>query len=394
MGYTFNTASLDSRPRRLITYAVKSKGLLRLASEQRKGKMKRVLILVVAAAVVGFLISNRRSDEASAPAENPTAVPLHAETNVSAPRAGTSAPAAPKQAATPPAGSKEAARVVKSTAAAAATPPQQAPSQIATPAPRQTEAPAPTESADGESARQAEPKQDPAPLLRAKALLREGKRLEARQLLSKLYLEATPVIREEARKMLDQINKDLVFNADCLEGAKVHVVKRGEVLAGIAKKYGVNWRMIARVNAVDPRKIRENQELKIITGKPRMLMDKSDFRLALFIDDQFIKEYRVGHGKNGKTPTGQFVIDQMMTQPDWYPPEGGVIHYGEKGHQLGERWLGFKNRPGATGLGIHGTIERQSVGTLCSNGCIRLLNEDVVELFDFVVPGAKVEIVE
>jgi lipoprotein-anchoring transpeptidase ErfK/SrfK len=114
----------------------------------------------------------------------------------------------------------------------------------------------------------------------------------------------------------------------------------------------------------------------------------------LFINGEFIKEYGVGLGKDNKTPVGTFVIDRMLVNPDWYPPEGGVIKYGEKGHLIGDRWLGFKDLPGLVGFGIHGTNEPASIGTLCSNGCIRLLNEEAIELFDFVTPGTMVTIVE
>lgn len=235
---------------------------------------------------------------------------------------------------------------------------------------------------------------DLARLTQAEALIKEGKRVEARKLLTEIYRTADARTREAAREILDMVNKDLVFDPDCREGAKVHAVQPGELLGTIAAKHDVSWRMLARINAVDPRRIREGQELKILVGKSGVFVDKSEFRLALFIDGQFIKEYAIGHGKGGKTPAGTFVIERMMIRPDWYPPQGGVIRYGEEGHLIGERWLGFKNRPGATGLGIHGTSDPESIGTQCSNGCIRMLNEDVIELFDFVTLGTKVEIVE
>jgi lipoprotein-anchoring transpeptidase ErfK/SrfK len=227
------------------------------------------------------------------------------------------------------------------------------------------------------------------------ALLAAGKRVPARKLLSDLYWRGDTKTRESAQAILERMNKEMVFNPRNTEGAKVHAVQQGEVLATIAKKYGVNWRMIARLNNIQPDSgfIRVGQPLKVLPGQQRILVDQSDFTLALFIDGHFIKQYRVGLGKDGKTPMGEFVIEQMLIQPDWYPPEGGVIKYGEKGHVIGERWIGFKNQPGATGIGIHGTSEPQTIGAYCSNGCIRMNNEDVIELYDFVSPGTRVTIV-
>ena len=163
----------------------------------------------------------------------------------------------------------------------------------------------------------------------------------------------------------------------------------------VAKKYKVNWGMIRRLNGItDPELIRPGQELKIITGRPSVLVRKSDFALALLIGGIFVKEYRIGIGTDDRTPSGAFVIDNPLVRPVWNSPVGKAIKYGEEGYQLGERWLGFKNQPGATGLGIHGTNQPDSIGTKCSNGCIRMLNKDVMELYDFVGKGTKVEVVD
>jgi len=228
-----------------------------------------------------------------------------------------------------------------------------------------------------------------------RALIDEGKRVEARAALTELYLEGEKPVREAARKLLDDINRELVFNPACTEGARIHVVKRNEFLATIGKKYGVNWRMIARINGIKPPyPIRVGQQLKIIPGKTSILVRKGDFALALFIDRAFIKEYPIATGENDKTPAGTFVIEECLERPVWYPPEGGIIKYGEKENPLGERWLGFANKPGANGLGIHGTNEPESIGTKCTNGCLRMLNRDVIELYDFVGKGTTVKIVE
>ena len=61
---------------------------------------------------------------------------------------------------------------------------------------------------------------------------------------------------------------------------------------------------------------------------------------------------------------------------------------------LGTRWMALKGTESKTfmyrGYGIHGTIERDSIGTQASNGCVRMLNEQVEELFDIVPSGTPV----
>ncbi|MFP4026707.1 MAG: L,D-transpeptidase family protein [Candidatus Brocadiia bacterium] len=236
---------------------------------------------------------------------------------------------------------------------------------------------------------------DSEPVRRARELLEEGNKVEARRVLTDIYLNGSPAAREIAHRCLRKINEELVFNPRNIDGAKIHVVKAGDTLGKIGRKYGVNWRMIRRINGLSRGgMIRLNQQLKILTGDCEILVDKSDYRLTLFIDGVFIKQYPVGLGKNDRTPTAEFTIDDMLVEPDWYPPGGGVIEYGEKGHLIGERWLGLCDKPGAAGLGIHGTNEPESIGKMCSNGCIRMLNKDVKELYDLVKVGTKVKIVE
>ncbi len=128
----------------------------------------------------------------------------------------------------------------------------------------------------------------------------------------------------------------------------------------------------------------------MLPGKTHVVAWKSGFRLALLIEGYYVKEYPIGIGKDGRTPVGEFTVDSMLVKPRWYAPGGQVIEYGEEGHLLGDRWIGFVDEPGAAGLGIHGTTEESSIGTECSNGCIRLTNEDVGELYDFVQMGTKV----
>jgi lipoprotein-anchoring transpeptidase ErfK/SrfK len=175
----------------------------------------------------------------------------------------------------------------------------------------------------------------------------------------------------------------------------IHTVEPGETLTKIARHYDVNWRMLARINGMTPDGLlRAGQQLKVLPSKTRIVAWKSGFRLALFIDDYYVKEYPIGIGKEGRTPVGEFTVDSMLVEPRWYSPEGKVIEYGEEGHLLGDRWIGFADEPGAAGLGIHGTTEDSSIGTKCSNGCIRMTNQDVTELYDFVQMETRVQIRE
>jgi len=342
--------------------------------------MRKLLILVLVAALVGILISKRRDRDAAAPegggpgpelveSRAPSAgAPTLADTVAFLASQAARAPAEPADAG-PPAQPKV---VVLSSRSAA---------PAAVPAPH-AEPAAPL----GEDfARQIE---------QAGALLAAGKRVEARALLSRLYVTSRGAAAAKLRDLLDRINKELVFTPRCVEGAIVHVVQAGEILSSIGDKYGVHWRMIARLNGMQSDRLSVGQRLKIIEGPASVVVCKSEFRLALFMNGVYVKEYPICIGRDDLTPAGSLVVDTMLVRPRWYKPGGGIIEYGEQGHLLGERWIGFRDEPGANGLGIHGTNEEATIGTKCSNGCLRMRNDDVIELYDFMLPGSHVHIFE
>jgi lipoprotein-anchoring transpeptidase ErfK/SrfK len=64
-----------------------------------------------------------------------------------------------------------------------------------------------------------------------------------------------------------------------------------------------------------------------------------------------------------------------------------MVPYGDPENPLGTRWIGLEN---SQGLGIHGTWEPETIGTMASDGCIRLANQAVEELFEIIPRGSVV----
>lgn len=111
--------------------------------------------------------------------------------------------------------------------------------------------------------------------------------------------------------------------------------------------------------------------------------------IQLFVDNKFIKEFPVAVGKiSTPTPLGDYSIILKEKNPTWYIPDqpGKTIPSGPD-NPLGYRWIGFWKD-----YGIHGTNIPDSIGNAVSNGCIRMYEEDVEELFDLVSYGAPVKI--
>lgn len=105
--------------------------------------------------------------------------------------------------------------------------------------------------------------------------------------------------------------------------------------------------------------------------------------------ERLVKEYPIAIGKPATpTPLGNFTIEYREINPAWYPPEQkGVVVPSGPNNPLGYRWLGFWNT-----YGIHGTNAPWSIGSAVSNGCIRMYEEDVEELYDMVKDGTPVRV--
>ncbi len=220
--------------------------------------------------------------------------------------------------------------------------------------------------------------------------LRKGNKYEARNALSDLYFRETDKAkREEIKLKLDELNKVLVFSRAPSPDAFFYKVQAGDSLVKIAQKFHTSYAFIMRINNKSRTLIRIGERLKILKGELSLLVDKSDYTLTILLNGHFIKQYPVGIGKADKTPVGEFIVDNKLINPTWYSPDG-VYPYGDPNNVLGTRWIGFEDRNDLYGYGIHGTSDPDSIGKDMSNGCIRMRNENVEELFDFVKPKTRV----
>ncbi|TLD43683.1 MAG: Protein erfK/srfK precursor [Candidatus Jettenia ecosi] len=221
--------------------------------------------------------------------------------------------------------------------------------------------------------------------------IREGKKDEARNILSEIFMnKQIPEKQNEIKELLDKLNEALIFSPSSSSDAVLYTVQSGDVLAKIAKKFTTNYELIMRINGKPTTRLNIGERLKILTGKTKILVSKSDFTLTLLLNNHYVKQYRICIGKDDKTPVGMFEVKNKMKEPTWYSPQGGVFPYGHKENILGTRWIGFKDKPNLYGFGIHGTTLPESIGTAASNGCVRMVNSDVEELYDFVTQDTEI----
>jgi lipoprotein-anchoring transpeptidase ErfK/SrfK len=123
-------------------------------------------------------------------------------------------------------------------------------------------------------------------------------------------------------------------------------------------------------------------------------------RLYLVLDGSRALEYPVAVAKRGKEWSGFAHVDGKYVEPAWSPPEAvkrdhpelpDLIPGGSPHNPMGARAITLDRDQ----VAIHGTTRtmRASVGTAASYGCIRMLNEDVIDLYDRVSVGADVVMV-
>ena len=112
--------------------------------------------------------------------------------------------------------------------------------------------------------------------------------------------------------------------------------------------------------------------------------------LRLYDNDKVIAMYPVGVGKpETKTPAGYYKIVEKIVNPTWVDPEDTSVSIGSgPDNPLGYRWMGIGGN-----YGIHGTNKPASVGHYVSNGCIRMVEANVEEVFDKVQVGTEVQII-
>ena len=129
-----------------------------------------------------------------------------------------------------------------------------------------------------------------------------------------------------------------------------------------------------------------------------IIVDKGDMRVKLF--DRFgvlQKSYPCACGKgfgnkrkkgDCRTPEGFFKAGSVKNSSDWhYTDENGVRS--EKAGQYGPRFVRIVT-PGFNSTGIHGTDAPWSVGGRRSHGCVRIKNENILELAKFVTKGMPI----
>ena len=125
-----------------------------------------------------------------------------------------------------------------------------------------------------------------------------------------------------------------------------------------------------------------------------IVIDTPNTYLYLVLGGGKALRYGIGVGRDGFTWSGVETISRTAEWPDWFPPAEMIARQpylprfvaGGPGNPLGARALYL----GHSQYRIHGTNDPSTIGHNVSSGCIRLTNQDIIDLFGRVRVGTKV----
>ncbi|MXN66187.1 L,D-transpeptidase family protein [Stappia sp. GBMRC 2046] len=157
----------------------------------------------------------------------------------------------------------------------------------------------------------------------------------------------------------------------------------------------------ARPPAIDPRFLPTTVAYNGPHTPGTIIVDTNTRYLYLVQSDGFARRYGVGVGRPGFEWAGTHKVTRKTEWPDWRPPaemrerarkQGQILPVHMEGgpaNPLGARALYL----GSTLYRIHGSNEPWTIGRAVSSGCIRMRNEDVIELYERVGVGTKVIVI-
>jgi lipoprotein-anchoring transpeptidase ErfK/SrfK len=225
---------------------------------------------------------------------------------------------------------------------------------------------------------------DLAQLYETKGLVLKAKNLYQEAILSYPEAEEAAAIQEK----LWNLNIKILFSGLADDKSQIYEVQPKDTLISIAKKFNTTVPLIKESNDLDNEIIRPQDRLKVVNANFSIIVDKSQNTLTLKSGDDVVKIYDVSTGKDNCTPVGEFTIENKLVNPVHYK-KGEIVPAESPDNVLGSRWMGLS----APSYGIHGTIDEETIGSQITEGCVRMRNKDVEELFVIVPVGTKVTIV-
>jgi lipoprotein-anchoring transpeptidase ErfK/SrfK len=189
-----------------------------------------------------------------------------------------------------------------------------------------------------------------------------------------------------------------------------------DMAEGVEPQYSVTYGAVTgepfpvpaiKLAQIDSAFLRKNVSYDTKEAPGTIVVDPANHYLYHVEDGGRATRYGVGVGREGFVWAGDATIKSKQEWPDWYPPkemierkpelkkvltelQSGIGMHGGPGNPLGARamylWQGNQD----TYFRIHGTVEPWTIGQSVSSGCIRMINQDVMDLYQKTTVGTRV----
>lgn len=194
-----------------------------------------------------------------------------------------------------------------------------------------------------------------------------------------LMLTEPPMCGEEVREIQTALRKLGLFSANStgiFDAATMAAVQRFQRYHGLKPDGIVGRDTKSALAMLFESRVAHTSRPASPKGNVEIVIDKDKKTLTVYDNNKVFKQFPVAVGKEETpTPVGVWHIERKAR--NW-------------GNGFGTRWLGLDVPWGL--YGIHGTNKPWTVGTEASGGCIRMFNEDVEQLYDWVKVGTVVRI--
>lgn len=193
-------------------------------------------------------------------------------------------------------------------------------------------------------------------------------------------------------------------------GEQTYEITQGMDLTRLAQETGVKWEVLAQRNHLKkPYRLKPGMRVTVDDThivptelSHGLVINLPELKLYHFYQGVYQRRYSLGIGRRDwQTPEGDYFIVNKAKNPTWLVPASIQEEMAEAGREvldqvppgprnpLGPYWMGTS----APGVGIHATNRPWSVGHLVSHGCIRMLPEEIAQLFPLVEVGTPVKII-
>lgn len=228
-----------------------------------------------------------------------------------------------------------------------------------------------------------------------------GKVISARNKLNRVLVDMTLSKKDRAdvKKWMAKLADEWLFSKEVYEGDTLtehYKVVSGDLFSTIGNRYKVPYQILMTVNGITDASRLRLGNIKAVKGPFRVEVQLSKYNMDLYLQDMYVKSYKVGIGKVGKeTPTGRWRLKRAGKSdqgPTWTDPDTGKTYIASNpDYPLGARWIPITcysgDGVGETGYALHGTNDPPSIGTKCSRGCIRMHDKDVIEVYNMLMAG-------